>query len=103
MKRVLVKSDTELKTIIFDGEVIYLSPTALKLLIYMVENPADQYSTGALRDVFGMRQSHRNFRPYFLELQGLGLVEVGFSYGVVAVSNLARRAATVHGLPVFER
>lgn len=102
MKRFLTKADTEMKTIISNNEVIQLSPTALRLFMHLLDNPADQYSTGELRQLFGTCPT-RNLRPYFEELQEAGLLEAVFSYGVVSVSKVARQVDTVYGLPVFER
>lgn len=101
MKRFLTKADTEMKTIISDNEVIQLSPTALKLFMHILNNPAGQYSTGELRRLFGACPT-RNLRPYFEELQEAGLLEAEFSYGVVSVGRVAKRIDTAYGMPVFE-
>lgn len=88
--------------IIINGEVVHLSPTAYRLLMHMINHPAGQYFTGELRSQLDTCPT-RNFRPYFVELQELGLLDPVFVHGRVLISGLAERVDTAFGMPVFER
>ena len=102
MKRDSIKPDTGMKAVIINNEAAYLSPTAYKLLTHLLEHPAGQYFTGELRQQFQTCPT-RNLRPYFEELQRLGLFDVVFAYGRVIVKQLAEHVNTVYEMPVFER
>ncbi|EKQ0313154.1 hypothetical protein P4O93_004638 [Escherichia coli] len=102
MKRDSINPDTGMKAVVFNGEIVYLSPTAYKLLMHMINNPAGQYFTGVLRQQFQTCPT-RNLRPYFEELQRSGLFDVVFAYGRVIVKQLVEHVDTAYGMPVFER
>lgn len=101
MVPVVNQFSTERIFIVVNGSFELISPNALKLLRYLMDNPVDHYATSAIRKGLGVHP-RRNLRPYFKELQRLHLVEAEFDYGVVRVSKLARCVAPVNGLPAFE-
>lgn len=95
------QSPSERVTIIIDRAQYLISPNALKILRYLLSDPKESYSTEAIREGTGFDQK-RNLRPYFTELQGLGLLQFEASHGAVAVSKLATRLMDTWGVPVFE-
>lgn len=97
-----MESNSRTTNIIVDGVMVRLSPTAYRLLMHMINNPAGQYFTGELRNQLDTCPT-RNFRPYFVELQELGLLDPVFVHGRVLISGLAERVDTAFGMPVFER
>ena len=97
-----MESNSRTTNIIVDGVMVHLSPTAYRLLMHMINHPAGQYFTGELRNQLDTCPT-RNFRPYFVELQELGLLEPVFVHGRVLISGLAERVDTAFGMPVFER
>lgn len=88
--------------IILDGAVAHISPIAYDLLLFLLKHPAGQYFTGELRHQL-QTCATRNLRPYFKELQSLGLLEPVFVHGRVLVSKLAACVGAEYGMPVFER
>lgn len=96
------QSPSERVTIIIDRAQYLISPNALKILRYLLSDPKESYSTEAIREGTGFDQK-RNLRPYFAELQGLGLFDVVFAYGRVIVKQLVEHVDTAYGMPVFER
>lgn len=92
---------SERQTIIV-GETPYLiSPNALKLMIYMLKNPAESYGSQQLRDGAGLPEKLQ-LKRYFDELQELGLLSCVQEWGEIHVSDLAKRVDN-WGVPVFER
>ena len=92
---------TERQIIIVDGEYFSISPNALKLMIYMLKNPAEAYGSQQLRDGAGLGE-RLQLKRYFEELQELGLLQCQQEWGEVQVSNLAKRVDN-WGVPVLER
>lgn len=94
-------ANNELQIIVVDGDYQRISPNALKLMIYMLKNPADSYGSQQLRDGAGL-PAKLQLKRYFEELQELGLLQCMQEWGEIHVSNLARRTDN-WGVPVFER
>ncbi|HCJ9454148.1 TPA: hypothetical protein NV934_004427 [Escherichia coli] len=94
-------ANNERQIIIVDGDYQRISPNALKLMIYMLKNPAEAYGSQQLRDGAGLPEKLQ-LKRYFDELQGLGLLSCDQAWGEIHVSNLARRVDN-WGVPVFER
>ena len=92
---------TERQVIIVDGDYQRISPNALKLMIYMLKNPAESYGSQQLRDGAGLPEKLQ-LKRYFEELQELGLLQCMQEWGEIQVRNLARRTDN-WGVPVFER
>ena len=97
-----MESNSRTTNLIVDGVMVHLSPTAYRLLMHMINNPAGQYFTGELRSQFG-KCATRNLRPYFEELQSYKLIEPVFVYGRVIISHIAEQVDAAYGMPVFER
>lgn len=92
---------TERQPVIIDGGYFSVSPNALKLMIYMLKNPAESYGSQQLRDGAGLSE-RLQLKRYFEELQELGLLQCTQEWGEIQVRNLARRTDN-WGVPVFER
>lgn len=92
---------SERQVIIIDGDYQRISPNALKLMLYMLKNPADSYGSQQLRDGAGLPEKLQ-LKRYFEELQELGLLQCVQEWGEIQVRNLARRTDN-WGVPVFER
>lgn len=94
-------ANNELQIIIVDGDYKRISPNALKLMIYMLKNPADSYRSQQLRDGAGL-PAKLQLKRYFEELRNLGLLQCNEEWGEITVSNLAKRVDN-WGVPAFER
>lgn len=94
-------ANNERQIIIVDGDYQRISPNALKLMIYMLKNPAERYGSQQLRDGAGLPEKLQ-LKRYFEELQELGLLQCTQEWGDIQVRNLARRTDN-WGVPVFER
>lgn len=92
---------SERQIIIIEGDYYHISPNALKLMIYMLKNPAESYGSQQLRDGAGLGE-RLQLKRYFEELQELGLLQCVQEWGEIQVRNLARRTDN-WGVPVFER
>lgn len=92
---------SERQIIIIDGDYSRISPNALKLMLFMLANPANSYGSQQLRDGAGMNE-RTQLRRYFEELQSLGLLRCVQEWGEIQVSDLAKRVDN-WGVPVFER
>ncbi|EFH8627179.1 hypothetical protein GSM54_26630 [Escherichia coli] len=93
---------SERQTIIIDGESFHISPNALKLMLFLLQNPAISYGSQQLRDGAGLPEKLQ-LKRYFDELQGLGLLRCVQEWGEIHVSNLAKHVDTAYGMLVFER
>ncbi|HDX1790747.1 TPA: hypothetical protein RN769_004513 [Escherichia coli] len=94
-------ANNERQIIIVDGDYQRISPNALKLMIYMLKNPAEAYGSQQLRDGAGLPEKLQ-LKRYFDELQEIGLLSCDQEWGEIHVSNLAKRIDN-WGVPVFER
>lgn len=91
-----------LDVIIVNDELTRISPNALKLLSYLLNNRAETYSTSSIRQSLGFDEK-RNLRPYFKELQDLSLISFEPSQGTVQVTLLCRvRLIEAWGLHVLD-
>lgn len=91
-----------LDVIVINDELTRISPNALRLLNYLLNNRADTYSTSGLRQSLGFDEK-RNLRPYFKELQDLGLISFEPSQGAVQVTLTCRvRLVKAWGLHVLD-
>ncbi|EGY9144709.1 hypothetical protein JI675_004985 [Escherichia coli] len=91
-----------LDVIIVNDELTRISPNALKLLSYLLNNRADTYSTSSIRQSLGFDEK-RNLRPYFKELQDLSLISFEASQGAVQVTLTCRvRLVEAWGLHVLD-
>lgn len=91
-----------LDVIVINDELTRISPNALRLLNYLLNNRADTYSTSSLRQSLGFDEK-RNLRPYFKELQDLGLISFEPSQGAVQVVFRCRvRLVKAWGLHVLD-
>ncbi|MDC7934878.1 hypothetical protein [Escherichia coli] len=97
------KKPTDCPVVIVDDSYEKISPNAMKLLHYLLINPAEVYSTDAIRR--GMdTDEKRQLKPYFEELRDLGLLTFTSSYGEVQVTMTCRtREIEAWGLTVLER
>lgn len=94
-------ANNERQIIIVDGDYQRISPNALKLMIYMLKNPAERYGSQQLRDGAGLGE-RLQLKRYFEELQELGLLKCDQDWGEITVIALAKRVDN-WGVPVFER
>lgn len=94
-------ANNERQIIIVDGDYQRISPNALKLMIYMLKNPAEAYGSQQLRDGAGLPEKLQ-LKRYFGELQELGLLKCDQDWGEITVIALAKRVDN-WGVPVFER
>lgn len=94
-------ANNERQIIIVDGDYQRISPNALKLMIYMLKNPAESYGSQQLRDGAGLPEKLQ-LKRYFEELQELGLLKCDQDWGEITVIALAKRVDN-WGVPVFER
>ncbi len=94
-------ANNERQIIIVDGDYQRISPNALKLMIYMLKNPAETYGSQQLRDGAGLPEKLQ-LKRYFEELQELGLLKCDQDWGEITVIALAKRVDN-WGVPVFER
>ena len=94
-------ANNERQIIIVDGDYQRISPNALKLMIYMLKNPAEAYGSQQLRDGAGLPEKLQ-LKRYFEELQELGLLKCDQDWGEITVIALAKRVDN-WGVPVFER
>ncbi|EFK1790045.1 hypothetical protein AYO80_005127 [Escherichia coli] len=92
---------SERQIIIIEGDYYHISPNALKLMLYMLQNPATSYGSQQLRDGAGLGE-RLQLKRYFEELQELGLLQCVQEWGEISVSHLAKRVDN-WGVPVFER
>lgn len=91
-----------LDVIVINDELTRISPNALRLLNYLLNNRADTYSTSSLRQSLGFDEK-RNLRPYFKELQDLGLISFEPSQGAVQVTlTCSVRLVEAWGLHVLD-
>lgn len=92
----------DLDVIIVNDELTRISPNALKLLNYLLNNRVETYSTSSIRQSLGFDEK-RNLRPYFKELQDLSLISFEPSQGAVQVKLLCRvRLVKAWGLHVLD-
>ena len=91
-----------LDVIIVNDELTRISPNALRLLNYLLNYRSETYSTSSIRQSLGFDEK-RNLRPYFKELQDLGLISFEPSQGAVQVTLLCRvRLIEAWGLRVLD-